>query len=56
MIITDNSGKKVKLITLNNSGKASLNVDTAGLSAGTYSYTLIVDGKVSETKKMVVVR
>ena len=54
MVITDVYGKKVKQINLNNSGKGSLNVDTRGLAAGTYSYTLLVDGKMVETKKMVV--
>ena len=54
MVITDVYGKRVKQINLNNSGKGSLNVDTNGLAAGTYSYTLLVDGKMVETKKMVV--
>ena len=54
MIITDVYGKKLKQITLTNKGKGNLNVDTSGLAAGTYSYTLFVDGKVIETRKMVV--
>lgn len=54
LIISDNFGKKVKQVTLNNSGKGLLNVDTSGLAAGTYSYTMVVDGKVGETKKMLV--
>ncbi len=54
MIITDVYGKKLKQITLTNKGKGNLNVDTSGLAAGTYSYTLLVDGKVIETRKMVV--
>ena len=54
MIITDVYGKKVKQINLNNSGKGTVNINTTGLAAGTYSYTLFVDGKMIETKKMVV--
>ena len=54
MIITDVYGKKLKQISLNTKGKGTLNVDTSGLAAGTYSYTLFVDGKIIETKKMVV--
>ena len=54
MIITDVYGKKVKQINIPNSGKGILNVNTTGLASGTYSYTLMVDGKVMETKKMVV--
>ena len=56
LIITDNMGKKVKQVTLNNGGRGSLNIDTSGLVAGTYSYTLYVDAKMIETKKMVVVK
>ncbi len=54
LILTDVYGKKLKQITLTNKGKGNVNVDTSGLAAGTYSYTLLVDGKVIETKKMVV--
>lgn len=56
LIITDIYGKKIKQIALNNTGKGLLNVDTNGLAAGTYSYTLLVDGKVIETKKMIITR
>ena len=35
-------------------GKGVLDVDASQLSAGTYSYTLIVDGKVIDTKLMVI--
>ena len=54
LILTDVYGKKLKQISLNTKGKGTLNVDTSGLAAGTYSYTLFVDGKIIETKKMVV--
>lgn len=54
MIISDNSGKKLKTINLSVSGKGQMNVDTRGLTPGTYSYTLLVDGKIIDTKQMVV--
>ncbi len=54
IVITDVYGKKMKEIALNSVGKGILNVNTAGLAAGTYSYTLFVNGKATETKKMVV--
>ena len=54
LIITDVYGKKLKQINLANTGRGVLNVDTNGLTAGTYSYTLLVDGKMVETKQMVV--
>ena len=49
-----NAGRKIKTVSLSTFGKGVLNVDTKGLSAGTYSYTLVVDGKVMETKKMTI--
>ena len=54
LVIADMNGKTVKQLLLTNKGKGLLNIDTAGLSAGTYSYTLLVDGKVIETRKMIV--
>ncbi len=54
MVITDNIGRTIKQIALNNFGKGTLNVDTKGLSSGTYTYTLFVDGKMIASKKMVV--
>lgn len=54
IVITDNYGKKLKAISLNVTGKGSMNIDTRGLTPGTYSYTLFVDGKMIDTKQMVV--
>ena len=54
LIITNIEGKKVKQISLNNTGKGFLIVDTKGMPAGTYLYTLVVDGKGIETKKMII--
>ncbi len=56
MVITDMNGKMVKQIALNNKGKGILNVDTKGLVSGTYTYTMFVDGKMVDTKKMVVAK
>ena len=55
MVIADVYGKQVKQINLSNTGKGQLKVDTEGLSAGTYVYTLFADGKMMESKKMEVV-
>jgi hypothetical protein len=56
LIITNNNGNTVKQVLLNSSSNGSVNIETSTLSSGTYSYTLIVDGKTIETKKMVIVR
>ncbi len=56
LTITDNNGNTVKQISLNGSGKGAINIEASTLSAGTYHYSLIVNGKPIETKTMVVVR
>src|SRR6266536_1003177 len=43
--ITDNNGNTVKQILLTSTGKGVVNIEASTLSAGTYSYTLIVNGK-----------
>lgn len=56
IIITDKSGKVLKQANVTGTGKGSLNIDAATLSAGTYHYTLYVDGKIAGSKQMVLVK
>jgi hypothetical protein len=56
LAITDNNGNTIKQISLNGNGKGAVSIETSTLSAGTYHYSLIVNGKTIETKTMVVVR
>jgi len=53
LIITDNFGKTVKQITLS-TGKGVVNIDAAALGSGTYNYTLLIDGRSVENKRMIV--
>jgi hypothetical protein len=53
LIITDNSGKTVKQVTLS-SGKGVVNIDASVLSGGTYNYALWIDGKLIANRKMLV--
>ena len=54
--ITDDSGNIIKTISLNANAKGSVNVDCSSLSAGTYFYSLIINGKIIDTKKMMVTK
>ncbi|HRI19698.1 MAG TPA: tail fiber domain-containing protein [Panacibacter sp.] len=54
LLIVDNNGKTVKQMQLSKSGAGTVNIDASTLSAGTYTYSLIVDNKTVETKRMVV--
>lgn len=52
--IYDLSGKQVKRMTVTARGTTSVTVYAEGLSAGIYIYTLVVDGQVCVTRKMMV--
>jgi hypothetical protein len=54
IVIRDNSGKAIKQVPLNTAGNGTVNIDASTLSSGTYNYTLVVDGKTIESKKMIV--
>jgi len=54
--IIDNNGNTVKQISLTGNGKGVVNIEASALNAGTYSYTLVIDGKIIATKKMVIAR
>ena len=53
IIFYNNEGRMINEITLTERGNGRINVFGGDLSRGVYSYTLICDGKVIETKKMV---
>jgi len=50
------NGETVKTIAVNGAGYGQLNLQTGQLAAGTYTYSLFVDGKLVESKRMVLVR
>lgn len=54
LLVTDDSGRTVKAVKLSSSG--IVNLDVSVLSSGIYNYSLVIDGKIVETKKMVVIR
>ncbi len=54
LIVYNAAGQKLQQLTLNNSGL--ININTSKLSAGTYTYTLIADGAVVDTRKMIIER
>ena len=53
IIIVDKSGRSIKEIFVNGEGQGSVKVDTSMLAAGTYTYSLYVNGKLISTKQMV---
>ena len=53
IIFYDEFGGQLKTFAITETGAGQLNVYANDLSNGTYSYTLIVDGAVIDTKKMI---
>ena len=54
IFIYDMSGKQVKSINVEERGNTSITVYASDLNAGMYIYSLVVDGKVCVTRKMIV--
>lgn len=55
LLITDVTGKAIKQLTVK-AGNGVINIDASSLNAGTYNYTLVIDGRTIETKRMVVAK
>jgi len=54
IFIYDLSGKQIKSIPVSKRGETNITVYASDLSAGMYIYTLVTDGKVSVTRRMIV--
>lgn len=54
--ITDMSGRVLKSETIAKGGEGRLQLQAQSLPAGTYAYTLLVDGRMVETKQMVLTK
>ncbi len=56
MQITDRSGQVLKTVRINEVGAGKVTLDANELAAGSYFYTFMVDGKVIDTKQMVLTK
>ena len=56
IFIYDMSGKQEKQISISERGKVSVSVTSEGLTPGMYLYSLIADGKVVSTRKMILTK
>jgi len=56
IIITDKSGKTLKTLNVSGTGKSSLNINGSLLASGAYSYSLIVNEKLIDSKQMIYVK
>lgn len=56
LIICDMSGVELKRFRLNGRGSFDFELNASSLTSGIYLYTLIADGKVIDTKRMVIAK
>jgi hypothetical protein len=54
MGVYDLTGKQIMIITIKERGSSSININASQLSPGIYIYSVIGDGKVLDSKRMVV--
>ena len=52
LVIADMNGRRIKQLTLSKGGNGMVNIDASMLSSGAYRYSLVVDGKLIDTKQM----
>jgi hypothetical protein len=53
IIFNDNFGNQIQTYNITENGIGQLNVDATKLASGIYTYSLIINGKVIDTKKMI---
>ena len=53
LLFYDATGKLIKSVDLTDRGNGQINVFANDLSNGIYSYALVVDGQIADTKRMV---
>ncbi|HRH49127.1 MAG TPA: tail fiber domain-containing protein [Panacibacter sp.] len=56
IVITNTAGNTVKAFTITTKGAGSVSINGGELSAGSYYYTLIIDGKKADSKQMILVK
>ena len=56
IFIYDMSGKQVQSLPVSERGETNITIYAASLTAGMYIYTLVVDGKVAVTRRMIVTK
>lgn len=56
IIVTDNTGKVLKTINVSAAGNGVLHLDASSLTSGTYNYSLLIDGRLIDTKKMILAK
>ena len=56
VIVNDLTGRSLKNIEVTGRGKTSVTIGSREMSNGMYFYSLLIDGKMQETKRMAITR
>ena len=56
ILITGKAGAVLKEVNISGSGKGSLQLDASTLAAGAYSYSLYIDGRLIDSKQMILAK
>lgn len=56
IVVTGVNGEKIKTVSVNTKGDGQLTLQTSQLGAGTYTYSLYVDGNLIDAKKMILAK
>jgi hypothetical protein len=56
VVVTNSKGQVLKTIALNSRGDGQVSLQGGNLPAGTYTYSLWIEGRQADTKQMVIVR
>jgi hypothetical protein len=56
IIVSDLSGQELKSFEVNSSGINHVTIHNGEFAAGTYQYSLLIDGKIIDTKQMVLTK
>jgi hypothetical protein len=53
MLFYDNNGRLINSVDLKGTGHGKIQIFAGDLSRGTYTYALVVDGQIIDSKRMV---
>jgi hypothetical protein len=55
-MVTNSKGQVLKTIALNGRGDGQVSLQGSSLPAGTYTYSLWIDGRHADSKQMIIVK
>ena len=54
--VSDKGGKAIRQYTIQQQGVGSVTFEGSAIAAGSYTYSLVIDGRVYDTKTIVIIK